>query len=138
MSVNLRFSNWLREFLCKTNYLSALEESIMTKAKAKAERVPTDEAYEQEKEQVKAERVKERLDTEMKKVDKEINERLNELANPTKLSNHDLIFQLIPATILFEIYTRLEEGSRAIEENKRIKAALDNVNEAIKKMFNLV
>jgi hypothetical protein len=44
----------------------------------------------------------------------------------------------LPIPILQEIYLRLEEGSRAIEENKRIKAALDNVNEAIKKMFNLV
>jgi hypothetical protein len=126
MSVNLRFSNWLREFLCKTNYLSALEESIMTKAK----------------EQAKTERVKERLDTEMKKIDKEINERLNPSSDIQSIiknyNNFDLVFGLLPIPILHEIYLRLEEGSRAIEENKRIKAALDNVNEAIKKMFNLV
>lgn len=126
MSVNLRFSNWLREFLCKTNYLSALEESIMTKAK----------------EQAKIERVKERLDTEMKKIDKEINERLNPSSDIQSIiknyNNFDLVFGLLPIPILHEIYLRLEEGSRAIEENKRIKAALDNVNEAIKKMFNLV
>lgn len=131
MSVNLRFANWLRTYMSTINYLSALEEHIMTKAN---KRVPTDEAYEQ----AKAERVKNRLDTEMKKIDNEIETKLNKFINPIKLSNHDLIFQLIPATILFEIYTRLEEGSRAIEENKRIKASLDTVNEAIKKMFNLV
>jgi hypothetical protein len=126
MSVNLRFSNWLREFLCKTNYLSALEESIMTKAK----------------EQAKTERVKERLDTEMKKIDKEINERLNPSSDIQSIiknyNNFDLVFGLLPIPILHEIYLRLEEGSRAIEENKRIKASLDTVNEAIKKMFNLV
>lgn len=115
------------------NYLSALEEHIMTKAN---KRVPT--AYDEACEQAEVERVKERLDTEMKKIDNEIENKLDRFVHPTKLNNHDLIFQLIPATILFEIYTRLEEGSRAIEENKRIKASLDTVNEAIKKMFKLV
>lgn len=130
MSIKLRFSNWFRDYMDTVHYNSEMEEQLMAKAK---KRTPTDEEYKTEESIGK-----ERLDVEMAKVDKEIKERLDKLDHHTKLSNHDLIFQLIPATILFEIYTRLEEGRKAIEENKRIKASLDTVNEAIKKMFKLV
>lgn len=100
------------------NYLSELEEELMTKAK---------------------ETTKGKLVKEIEKLDKQIIEELGEFdINIKNKSNWELIFSLIPTPILKELYDRLEEGDKAIEENKRIKASLDNVNEAIKKMFKLV
>lgn len=128
MNINLRFANWLRDYMDNANFLSEMEDYLMTKAK---KRVPTDEAYEEARFNAKDK------DEIIKALDELISKGLDEL-DLKKKSNWDLVFSLMPAPILHEIYVRLEEGSKAIEENKRIKASLDTVNEAIKKMFKLV
>lgn len=92
-----------------------------------------------EKEQEKK-RVQERLDAEMKKVNDAIANHLDSIGINHLTSNYDLVFErAFPShSILLEIYNRLEEGRKAIEENKRIKASLDVVANQINKMFNLV
>jgi hypothetical protein len=92
-----------------------------------------------EKEQEKKS-VQERLDAKMKKVDADIKRHLASIRISQLTSNYDLVFErAFPShSILLEIYNRLEEGRKAIEENKRIKASLDAVANQISKMFNLV
>lgn len=126
MNINKKFGNWMRSYMDTINYLSEMEEELMTKKK-EAEKV-----------------AKGRLEKEIGKIDQEICSKLaEEMSKRPGISeedNWDLVFKLklMSAPVLHEIYIRLEEGRKAIEENKRIKASLDNVNEAIKKMFKLV
>lgn len=95
------------------DYLSELEEELMTKKK-------------------------ETFDEKQKKLIEDLDKQIDAHLSKNKKSNWELLLNLIPTPILKELYDRLEEGDKAIEENKRIKASLDNVNEAIKKMFKLV
>lgn len=116
MNINKRFANWLRSYMDTIHYMSEMEEELMTKKK---------------------EKVFKNLQEYVEELDRQIIEELDKF-NIKKKPNWDLVFSLIPTPVLHEIYIRLEEGSKAIEENKRIKASLDTVNEAIKKMFKLV
>jgi len=80
----------------------------------------------------------------VKELDKRICGLLDEEKQDVKkMSDRELILILtphiaLPVEALVEVYSRLHDGRRAMEENKRIKASLDGVADQIKHMFKLV